>query len=228
MHAIGRTIFVTLGAALVATRGLNGPARAHDEHQHGGVEAKTKRHHLEAVFAKGGVRLYVHGADLRPVDVSRLTASATFYHPNRPDAWFTVNLKPAAASGRQIEGCLNLAIDLSKVPATGAKVEFQVSRLPDPAEPAATFTVPFILGDDGSITVAKVTKADEKAIAAQKVCPVSGEELGGEMGPPIKLTRGGSTIFLCCKNCLKQVQANPDKFFHRFGGPHSGSDHHGH
>ena len=104
-------------------------------------------------------------------------------------------------------------MNLSKVPAKGAKVVFQVSGLPDPGEPTATFTVPFTLGDDGSITVGKVTKADEKAIAAQRVCPVSGEELGGEMGPPVKVTRGGHSIYLCCKNCLKKFQADPDKFF---------------
>jgi hypothetical protein len=105
-------------------------------------------------------------------------------------------------------------------------VTFQVSGLPDQAEPTATFTVPFTLGDDGAITVAKVTKADEKAIAAQKVCPVSGEELGGEMGPPVKVTRGGRSIYLCCKNCLKKVQADPDKYFGSASEPTKGEHEH--
>ena len=37
-------------------------------------------------------------------------------------------------------------MNLSKVPAKGAKVVFQVSGLPDPGEPTATFTVPFTPG----------------------------------------------------------------------------------
>jgi YHS domain-containing protein len=90
------------------------------------------------------------------------------------------------------------------------------------------YNVPFTLADDDSITVGKVTKADEKAIAAQRVCPVSGEELGGEMGPPVKVTRGGNSIFLCCKNCLKQVKANPDKFFSVSTSPHTAAGHHDH
>jgi cytochrome c551/c552 len=61
------------------------------------------------------------------------------------------------------------------------------------------------------ITTSKATPADQKAIAAQKACPVSGEALGS-MGGPIKVTRGGKSVFLCCPNCLKPVLAAPDKF----------------
>jgi hypothetical protein len=46
-------------------------------------------------------------------------------------------------------------------------------------------------------------KVDNLLIAAQKICPVSGEELGA-MGAPIKATSGKQTIFLCCKNCVGQ------------------------
>jgi hypothetical protein len=108
---------------------------------------------------------------------------------------------------------------LQSVPAKGAEVEFIVTGLPDKGEPTASFTVPFTLANDGRITVGSATKADEKAIAAQKVCPVSGEELGGEMGTPVKVMRGGKTVFLCCKNCLKKVQADPDKYFGSPGEP---------
>jgi hypothetical protein len=63
-----------------------------------------------------------------------------------------------------------------------------------------------------AITTAKATGADRAAIAAQKTCPVSKEDLGA-MGTPIKVTRGDRTIFLCCPECLKKVEAEPDKFF---------------
>lgn len=48
-------------------------------------------------------------------------------------------------------------------------------------------------------------KGDELLIAAQKICPVSGEELGS-MGAPLKAKSGDQTIFLCCKGCAgKQI-----------------------
>ncbi|HWT80962.1 MAG TPA: hypothetical protein VN648_19405 [Candidatus Methylomirabilis sp.] len=220
----------TVAFGMILATGLMAAYGGHDHAgaSHGGAEAKTKRHHFEAVFAKAGLRLYVHRADHKPIDVSGLNATATFYYPNSQNAWFTRKLHPAPAGQGQVPTSLELVMDLSRVPTKGASVAFQVSRLPDPGEPTATFTVPFTLADDAAIVVTKSTTIDENAIAAQKVCPVSGEELGGEMGPPVKVTRGGSSIFLCCKNCLKQVRANPDKFFSASATPHRESGHHDH
>ena len=212
---------------------LIGPVAAQEGHDHArpshaGDQTQTKRYHFEAAFSKAGLKLTAHGPDHKAIDVSGVSATATFYHPSSAKPWFARKLRPAAAIQGQAPASLELALDLSKVPAKGARVSFQVSGLPDPAEPTATFTVPFTFADQQAITVGPATRADEKAIAALKVCPVSGEELGGEMGPPVKVTRGGSSIFLCCKNCLKQVQANPDKFFTASATPHSGSGHHDH
>lgn len=222
-----------LESALAFGFGLAGLSEAQEGHDHaaatrGGAQAQTNRYHFDATFSTNGLKITVHSLDHKSVDVSGLSAKATFYHRSTTKPWFTRELRPSAAGQDRVPTSLELVMNLGKVPAKGARVAFQVSGLPDPGEPTATFTVPFTLGDDGSITVGKVTKADEKAIAALKVCPVSGEELGGDMGPPVKVTRGGSSIFLCCENCLKQVQANPDKFFAASATPHSGSGHHDH
>ncbi|MEM6467960.1 MAG: hypothetical protein AAF802_00215 [Planctomycetota bacterium] len=61
------------------------------------------------------------------------------------------------------------------------------------------------------ITVTTSTAADAAAIAAQKVCPVMDEPLGG-MGTPIKVMVGDKPIYLCCKGCIKKVQAEPAKY----------------
>ena len=45
-----------------------------------------------------------------------------------------------------------------------------------------------------------LTDADKLAIAVQKICPVSGAELGS-MGEPIKINAGEQVAFLCCKAC---------------------------
>ena len=61
------------------------------------------------------------------------------------------------------------------------------------------------------IKIATATAADARAIAMQKVCPVMDEPLGG-MGTPIKVTVGDKPIFLCCRGCIKKVEAEPGKY----------------
>jgi hypothetical protein len=45
-----------------------------------------------------------------------------------------------------------------------------------------------------------------------KKCVVSGEEFGGEMGKPVKVTHNGTDVYLCCKACLKDFKKDPDKY----------------
>ncbi|MBX6315627.1 MAG: hypothetical protein IRY99_22345 [Isosphaeraceae bacterium] len=59
--------------------------------------------------------------------------------------------------------------------------------------------------------------ADREAALAQKVCPVGFDddpEEGrlGAMGPPVKEVVNGQTVYLCCKGCIKQLQADPEKY----------------
>ncbi len=44
-----------------------------------------------------------------------------------------------------------------------------------------------------------------------KKCVVSGESLG-EMGKPVKVTKDGTDVYLCCKSCLKDFNKEPAKF----------------
>lgn len=213
MRMMRRAFFSTLGAALVAVTSL---AMADDGHEHGaplhgGKVAMTKEYHFEVVFAKDGLKVYPRSHEDKPVDASRLFGTATFYHPNSPKPWFERKLAPAATDPGKAPSSIATAIDLSKVPAAGAKVEFRIEGLPEPAETTSRFSVPFALSPGGEIVVAKATKADEKAVAALKTCPVSKEDLGS-MGGPLKVSRGGEVTFICCKGCLKAIQADPDKF----------------
>lgn len=45
-----------------------------------------------------------------------------------------------------------------------------------------------------------------------KTCVVSGEEFGGSMGKPIKVTHDGTDVYLCCKSCLKDFKKDPEKY----------------
>jgi hypothetical protein len=216
MRKIRWKSLAALGVALVVGPGLGGLSRAHEGHDHGaashgGTVAKTKHYQFEVVFAKDGLKVYPYEQENKPLDASRLAGTSTFYHPNTPKPWFARPLRATSTSPGQAPASLNLGMDLSRVPAKGAKVAFEITGLPDPAEPTATFTVPFALSQAGDITVAKATQADASALAALKVCPVSGEDFGS-MGPPLKVSRGDRSTFICCKGCLKKIQAEPDKY----------------
>jgi YHS domain-containing protein len=43
-------------------------------------------------------------------------------------------------------------------------------------------------------------------------CPVSGDKLGGDMGGPFVFTYKDQEVKLCCKNCKKDFDKNPDKY----------------
>lgn len=213
MQTIRWKILAALGTSLGL--GISGLAVAQDGHgaaPHGGTVAKSGHHQFDVVFKKDGLLLYPLGPDNRPVDASRLSGTATFYLPSSPKPWFSRELRAAAGTPGKAPSSLALNLDLSKVPAAGVKVTFQVAGLADPASSTAQFTVPFALAGGGEITVTKSTLADQAAINAQKLCKVSGEELGS-MGGPLKVSRGGKSILICCGGCVKAIKADPDKYF---------------
>lgn len=198
------------GAMLVAS-GAEAAAAA----RHGGVLTKTEHYQFEILCSAGGLKVYPYDASGNPLDAAKLTASATFYHPSAPKPWFERALHASGAG--QHSQPLGVDIDLSKLPAKGVKVALEVSGLPDPDEPKATFTVPFEVratpaAKPALITYAKATSSDRAAIAAQRVCKVSGEDLSS-MGGPVKVSRGDKSVFICCMGCLKTIQANPDRYF---------------
>lgn len=62
----------------------------------------------------------------------------------------------------------------------------------------------------------KLSQRDQLRIAAQQICPVSGEK-PGRRGTPVKVTVGKqkAEVFLCCKGCLKgQLDARHWKTIH--------------
>ena len=67
-------------------------------------------------------------------------------------------------------------------------------------------------------TDAKVTASlgklppDDRALAAaQKFCPILPENRLGSMGVPVKLMLDGQPVFVCCKGCVDEAQADPAK-----------------
>lgn len=58
--------------------------------------------------------------------------------------------------------------------------------------------------------------------AGQKTCPVTGAELGS-MGPPVPVTVGGQTIYVCCQGCVAKVQRNPDTYLRKVANERAGN-----
>lgn len=53
--------------------------------------------------------------------------------------------------------------------------------------------------------------AQNSSVGRQRLCPVTGAELGS-MGPPIPVTVVGRTIYVCCQSCVAAVQRNPQEY----------------
>jgi YHS domain-containing protein len=59
-----------------------------------------------------------------------------------------------------------------------------------------------------------VVRADDPKPTPDKLttCPVSGEKLDGDMGKPYVFIYQGQEVKLCCKNCKKDFDKDPNKF----------------
>ena len=70
--------------------------------------------------------------------------------------------------------------------------------------------------EDAKVTAAlnKLPPADRALARAQKLCPVLGSRLGS-MGVPVKVVLDGQRVFLCCKGCVKEAEAEPAKTLKR-------------
>jgi hypothetical protein len=141
---------IALSAGILAWAEASGPraAVANEEPRltrsaRGGTLATVGSYRFEVLFYPSGVRLFPQAADGAPLDAAKLSGTATFYHPNSPDPWFARPLRPAVAGPGGGSESLDLALDLSTVPPTGARVAFAVAGLPDPRSPSANFSVPF-------------------------------------------------------------------------------------
>ncbi len=130
--------------------GLDSPSRARAQEvsgvarsARGGVLVTVGSDHFEVFFYATGLRVFGQTAEGTALDASKLSGTATFYHPNSPEPWFARPLHSAPTDSGPGSESLDLAIDLSKVPRSGVRVAFEITGLPDPTSPVARFTVPF-------------------------------------------------------------------------------------
>jgi hypothetical protein len=75
------------------------------------------------------------------------------------------------------------------------------------------------------ISAAKATESDAEAVAAQGTCPISSQDLNA-MGGPIKISRAGKSVFICCPACIDAVKADAAKYLG--AAPSAGRGEHDH
>ena len=78
---------------------------------------------------------------------------------------------------------------------------FYLERAGTPAEKDA----------DIKANLAKLSPEDRKLAEEQKFCVVKNDVPLGAMGVPLKIMVKGQPVLLCCKDCIKEAQADPDK-----------------
>lgn len=169
---------------------------------HGGVLKQLEAMQVETVIEPGGLRLFAYDRQGRAFDVRnarglvmlQVAGDAKRY---RYDLFPEVREDKSAAS-------LAVAVDLSRIGGKHVELTYQIVGLAGaerrPAKFATSLTVP-------------MTEAQQvaSAIAAQGVCPVSGQPLGG-MGKPVAVTIGDQTVYVCCAGCIDAVKGNPAKY----------------
>lgn len=64
--------------------------------------------------------------------------------------------------------------------------------------------------------LASLSSEDRTLVEKQKICPVSGEALGG-MGAPKKIKVAGHDVFICCASCEEPLVNEPAKYLAKVG-----------
>jgi hypothetical protein len=167
-----------------ALAGDPAPARS----ARGGLIAKSGQHRFEVFFFPTGVRVYPQGPAGESVDVSRMAATATFYHPNTPRPWFSRPISAETAAAGRAPTSLEHAVVLTNVPPRGVKVTFEVTGLSGPAGSTAEFTVPFEFAPTPTPTPTPTATAALPAAAVTAGFAVYGPAarfpaVGREVGP---------------------------------------------
>ncbi|MEQ8846807.1 hypothetical protein [Botrimarina sp.] len=178
------------------------PIAADPEGPHGGSLRSVGELLLEVVVDPTGIRVFAYDKQGKPLDTQAARGAAVLRVEGDPKR-YRYDLYPDTARDGAASS-LAVAVDLRRIAGASVGVEVQLAGLPGAGrEPVRT------------VAQVSVPMTDEQraaaAIAAQKVCPVSGEALGS-MGEPIAVTVGDQMVYVCCQGCVAPVRAEPAKY----------------
>lgn len=160
---------------------------------------------VEVLVEPDGLRLYIYNQQGQQVDVGNARGVAAL-RASGDAKRRRYELFPVLRKDKTAEA-LAATADLSPLAGKRVEIAFQVAGVPGAERRTTTFNVSANVAPSKQQRVAA-------AIAAQEVCPVSGQALGS-MGEPIPVTIGAQTVYVCCAGCVDAVKANPTKYLPR-------------
>lgn len=193
--------------------GIGGDAGAAHRSPHGGQMTVAGPLSFEAVYRPKQTRLYLYGADHRPLSAKGVQGRVVMNVRGHEKAFPFPLAYVAPQAGSTGGDFLAAVADVSRVRDGDMTVTFELANLPNPAQSRAAFTQTFALSKL-PVVVAPLDESDRAGIARQKVCPVSGGKLGS-MGTPLKVLIGDQPVYLCCKGCLGKIQEKPELYLQK-------------
>ena len=188
---------------------------------HGGQVTKLKALTLEVVYRPKEIRIYVYSPELQPKSVKDAKGKIAIQAVKGADidSIPLAYVAPPAGSDKQ-QDYLAAAVDPAKIRDGSTQVTFHLENVPLSPRPTITFKQTFALSKaKPQVTVAAIDESDKAGIARQKVCPVTGAELGS-MGDPIKVLIDGQPLYLCCRGCLAKVKKDPNTYLSKVNQSH--------
>lgn len=77
---------------------------------------------------------------------------------------------------------------------------------------ALAVSAPFAAADTSLVLKPSAEQLKAAHAVGNKECPVSGDKIGGEMGPGRTVLYKGQAVQLCCGSCLKKFAKDPAKY----------------
>jgi hypothetical protein len=184
--------------------------------QHGGQVAKTKDLCLEVVYQPKETRIYLYDHAHKHLSARGITGEALMQIRGN-DKVYRFPAKYVAGTNQGDHDYLAVFADLSGVRDGDMQVTMHLENLPATSERTAHFTQTFALAKL-NVSVAQLAEADRNWIARQQVCPVMGTKLGSH-GMPVKMLVGDQPLYLCCKGCIRKVEADPQTYLAKVSNP---------
>ena len=197
----------------------NAKTAHHDPAPHDGQLTVRKTLVFEVVYLPKEIRVYVYGPYPKPRS-ARGIEGAIALQPPRDDKHVTrVALKYVAPpTGGHEQDYLSASIDMRGAKDGSLMAAIKLEKLPLAKPSQVEFGQTVVMSHPKPrVVVVELDKSDADGIARQKVCPVTGAELGS-MGDPIKVLVDGKPLYLCCRGCLGKVERDPEACLRKASG----------
>jgi hypothetical protein len=190
-----------------------------DAPPHHGRISSVGPYYIEVVFRSWETRLFLFNKSEWPLSMRGVQGQVAMQVPGVQQPYvFLLEYVPQPVHSREQDYMAAVA-DVSRVPDRQMQVTFQLNNLPLQDSPQETFTPPFVASPLGvPVLPVPITAADNEAIVRQRVCPVTGIELGRQ-GPPVKVLVGQQPMYLSCRGCIPELENHPESYVTRLVSP---------